>query len=90
MRILVVSDTHGDMFTLRKAVLSQPQAEVIIHCGDGEEQSVWLSRILLIKWLLQLKVTVTGVAVCLLVRRLPLRVKRFLLLMDIFTMLNTL
>ena len=44
MRILVVSDTHGDMFTLRKAVLSQPQAEVIIHCGDGEEQSVWLKQ----------------------------------------------
>lgn len=44
MRILVVSDTHGDTFTLKKAVLSQPSAEVIIHCGDGEDQSNWLKE----------------------------------------------
>lgn len=90
MRILVVSDTHGDMFTLRKAVLSQPQQRLLFIVVMVKSSLSGLSRIFLIKWLLQLKVTVTGVAVCLLVRRLPLRVKRFLLLTDIFTMLNTL
>lgn len=39
MRILVVSDTHGDLYTLMNVVRSQPTAEVIIHCGDGEEQA---------------------------------------------------
>lgn len=39
MRILVVSDTHGDLFTLMRAVRSQPAAEIIIHCGDGEAQA---------------------------------------------------
>lgn len=38
MRILVVSDTHGDFNSLSKAVKAQPTAEVIIHCGDGDEQ----------------------------------------------------
>ena len=38
MRILVVSDTHGDLRTLMKAVNAQPSAEIIVHCGDGDEQ----------------------------------------------------
>lgn len=42
MRILVVSDTHGDLRTLMKAVNAQPSAEVIIHCGDGDEQVQYL------------------------------------------------
>lgn len=36
MRILVVSDSHGQMFNLRQALLAQPKAEVVIHLGDGE------------------------------------------------------
>lgn len=39
MRILVVSDTHRDEYSLRKAILSQPRAEVVIHLGDGEEEA---------------------------------------------------
>lgn len=35
MRILVTSDTHGDSASLRRAVLSQPKAEIVIHLGDG-------------------------------------------------------
>ncbi len=35
MRILVVSDTHGDVYSLQQAVAQQPKAEVIIHLGDG-------------------------------------------------------
>ena len=35
MRILVVSDTHGDAYSLQQAVLAQPSARVVIHLGDG-------------------------------------------------------
>lgn len=35
MRILVVSDTHGDFNTLRKVVNAHPEADIIVHCGDG-------------------------------------------------------
>ena len=38
MRILVVSDTHGSDSNLRRAILAQPTAEVVIHLGDGEEE----------------------------------------------------
>lgn len=37
MRILVVSDTHGDKKTLHRVILSQPSAQVIIHLGDGQD-----------------------------------------------------
>lgn len=36
MRILVVSDSHRDVFALRRAIEAQPKARVIIHLGDGE------------------------------------------------------
>lgn len=39
MRVLVVSDTHRDLASFRQAVLRQPQAEVVIHLGDGEEEA---------------------------------------------------
>ena len=35
MRVLVASDTHGDVYALQQAVLRQPKAEVVIHLGDG-------------------------------------------------------
>ena len=38
MRILVVSDTHGSDGDLRRALLSQPRAELVIHLGDGEAE----------------------------------------------------
>jgi len=38
MRILVLSDSHGDDSALRRAVLAQPKAEVVIHLGDGEAE----------------------------------------------------
>lgn len=37
MRILVVSDTHRDPYALEQAVLRQPNAEVVIHLGDGAD-----------------------------------------------------
>lgn len=39
MRILVVSDTHRDAAALRQAILSQPQAEAVIHLGDGADEA---------------------------------------------------
>lgn len=44
MRILVVSDTHGDLNTLIKVVNSQPSAEIIVHCGDGDSQAQYLKE----------------------------------------------
>lgn len=37
MRILVTSDTHGDSGSLRRAILAQPNADIVIHLGDGGE-----------------------------------------------------
>ena len=39
MRILVVSDTHRDGSSLRRAIMSQPEAEAVIHLGDGAEEA---------------------------------------------------
>lgn len=38
MRIIVVSDTHGDLHAFLKAVESQKTADVIIHCGDSKDE----------------------------------------------------
>ncbi|MBR2714602.1 MAG: metallophosphoesterase [Ruminococcus sp.] len=38
MRILVVSDTHGDFYSFDKAVKEQKSADVIIHCGDSNDE----------------------------------------------------
>ncbi len=38
MRILVVSDTHGDFYSFKKAVDNQRSADVIIHCGDSKDE----------------------------------------------------
>lgn len=38
MRILVVSDTHGDFYNFKKAVEAQKAADVIIHCGDSRNE----------------------------------------------------
>ena len=36
MRILVLSDSHGNTYNLRKAIQQQPSADMIIFLGDGE------------------------------------------------------
>ena len=36
MQILVVSDTHDAYAILRSVIRSHPGAELVIHCGDGE------------------------------------------------------
>lgn len=37
MRILVVSDSHGDSHHLRQAVRRQSMAKLVIHLGDGAD-----------------------------------------------------
>ncbi|MDR1631013.1 MAG: YfcE family phosphodiesterase [Oscillospiraceae bacterium] len=37
MRILVLADSHGDAFSCRMAIEKHPEAEVVVHLGDGEE-----------------------------------------------------
>ena len=36
MKILLVSDNHGDSCTLRKIVMENPNVDVYLHCGDSE------------------------------------------------------
>lgn len=45
MRILVVSDTHRDAFSLSQAVLQQPKAEIILHLGDGQEEAEQIKQL---------------------------------------------
>lgn len=39
MQILVISDTHGRGYMLRTAVDLHPDADLIVHCGDGERET---------------------------------------------------
>lgn len=39
MRILVVSDTHGNAWALNQAILEQPSAETVVFLGDGEKEA---------------------------------------------------
>lgn len=55
MRILVVSDTHRNETGLRQAVLAQPTAEVVIHLGDGEEETTRIKRMFPDKMFLQVR-----------------------------------
>ncbi len=42
MRILVVSDTHGDAYSLESVVRKHSSAEIIVHCGDGADEAAEL------------------------------------------------
>lgn len=49
MRILVVSDSHGDSFALRRAVERESGCSLIIHLGDGEQDTAFLHDIPLLQ-----------------------------------------
>ena len=36
MRILVISDSHGDPYAVKQAVDEQPTAKILFYLGDGE------------------------------------------------------
>jgi putative phosphoesterase len=44
MRIIVVSDTHGDMGRLRKVVARHRDADCFIHLGDGRAEMLSLMK----------------------------------------------
>ena len=37
MRILVVSDTHGDIGNFSKVIRKHKDIDVVVHCGDGAD-----------------------------------------------------
>lgn len=39
MQILVISDTHGFYEVMKHVILTHPDADLIIHCGDGERDA---------------------------------------------------
>lgn len=43
MRIVVFSDSHNNYFALRDIVLSQPDAEIFLHLGDGDKEFNYLA-----------------------------------------------
>jgi putative phosphoesterase len=45
LRIVVVSDTHRNFRRLENVVLSQPEADLFIHLGDGEDEAEAVSEI---------------------------------------------
>ena len=53
MKILVVSDTHGDSKNLYKVIMSQLKADVIIHLGDGAKDIDKIKNLLNNKTILQ-------------------------------------
>ena len=55
MRILVVSDTHRDASALRRAVLAQPCAQVVIHLGDGAAEADEIKMLFPEKMFLQVR-----------------------------------
>ncbi|MBQ6569401.1 MAG: metallophosphoesterase [Clostridia bacterium] len=44
MRILVVSDTHRNESMLRRAVKAQPEAQLVLHLGDGVDDVDYVAR----------------------------------------------
>lgn len=44
MRILVLSDIHGDYYSMKRALDAQPAAEAIVFCGDGAEQFDYIQQ----------------------------------------------
>ena len=37
MRIVVLSDSHGDVSNVNRILMSQSKAEIVFFCGDGED-----------------------------------------------------
>lgn len=55
MRIVVVSDSHGDVYSLRRLLRSEPKADLVIHLGDGAADLEGLKQDFPEKMFLQVK-----------------------------------
>ena len=53
MRILVFSDSHGSTYRMRDAIMNHPEADMIIHLGDGERDVEAVSDVIGIKRIVQ-------------------------------------
>lgn len=38
MKIIVVSDTHGDFYSFQRVMQMHKNADVVIHCGDSRDE----------------------------------------------------
>lgn len=45
MRILVISDSHGDSYAVRQAIAEQPTAKILFFLGDGEYDLSFLNDV---------------------------------------------
>lgn len=55
MRILVLSDSHNNYLSLKKAVENHPSAEVIVFLGDGERDINRVEELLENKYVIKVK-----------------------------------
>ncbi|MBR3588730.1 MAG: YfcE family phosphodiesterase [Clostridia bacterium] len=55
MRILVLSDSHNDYLSLKKAVETHPTAEVVVFLGDGERDLDRIDDALQLKHVIKVK-----------------------------------
>lgn len=53
MRILVFSDSHGSKYCIREALFTHPEADTVIHLGDGERDFLGMEDLLEGKKLVQ-------------------------------------
>jgi putative phosphoesterase len=45
MKVLVMSDTHGDIFNARQAIVSNADIDLVLHLGDFYRDAVKLSQL---------------------------------------------
>ena len=55
MRILVLSDSHSDVFSMRTAIKNHSSAEVVVFLGDGEKDLYEVSDLLVGKHVVAVK-----------------------------------
>ncbi len=55
MRILVLSDSHNDYLSLKKAIETHPSAEVVVFLGDGERDIERIDDLLKLKHVIKVK-----------------------------------
>ncbi|MBQ7956790.1 MAG: metallophosphoesterase [Clostridia bacterium] len=55
MRILVLSDSHSDVYSLRNAIKNHTSAEVVVFLGDGEKDLYEVSDLLMGKHVIAVK-----------------------------------
>lgn len=45
MRILVISDSHGDSYAVKQALMEQPAAKIVFFLGDGERDLEFIDSV---------------------------------------------